>query len=115
MAEAAGARAWSSWLLRGLYALLLLSALALATLVAGDIVYALKSGSEEHRDYPIFDLAWPVFLVSLPLTLLAGVGALVSGRLRGSVALTRYGAWSLGYCAFAVLFMALLHPDFLSF
>jgi hypothetical protein len=102
-------------LVRGLYALLLLSALSLGALVVGDIVNALTSGSGEHRDYPIFDLAWPVFLVSGSLTLVAGVGALVSGRLRGSAALTRYGAWALGYCAFAVLLVALLHPDFLSF
>jgi hypothetical protein len=94
---------------------LLLSALALATLVAGDIVEFLGSGSGEHRDYPIFDLAWPVFLVSGSLTLVAGVGALISGRLRGSAPLTRYGGWAMGYCAFALLLMALLHPEFLSF
>jgi hypothetical protein len=77
-------------------------------------------GCNSNREGPvilvgIFDLAWPVFLVSGSLTLVAGVGALVSGRLRGRAALTRYGGWALGCCAFAVLVVALLHPDFLSF
>jgi hypothetical protein len=93
--------------LRALYAILAFSAVALATLIAGDVIYALQAGAEAHEDYPLFDLAWPVFLVTAGFTLMAGIAAFVGGKIRGMPALTRYGVWALGYCVLAVVAVTL--------
>lgn len=88
-----------------LYALPVLSALALATLLVGDILSAIETdehdGSDLHHIF-VFDLAWPVFLVSTALTVLMGAVALAAGRLRRDRRLLRLGAWSLGWFAVAV-------------
>lgn len=104
-------RARSPRSLQALYAALLLSALALATLVLGDIVYAFESSEDadghEHGFYaPIFDLAWIVFLPTFLVTLIAGALLLVVGQLRGSGVLKRFGARALIYCTLAVLVVA---------
>ena len=103
----------SPWWIRGLYAVLFLSALALATLLVGEIVYAFESDRDEHETHghgfygPIFDLAWLVFLPSALITLISGVGTLLVGGLRGAAAATRYGLSALGYCLVAVLVIVL--------
>jgi uncharacterized membrane protein YhaH (DUF805 family) len=106
--RAATRRGRLSWWIRGLYAVLFLSVLALATLLVGEIVYAFESDRDEHDTHshgfygPIFDLAWLVFLPSALITLIAGVGTLVVGGLRRAEATIRYGRWALGYCLVAV-------------
>ena len=97
------------WSLRVLYAMLLVSAVALLILVAGEIIKALESDEGElHEEgelhhFFLFDLAWPVFLLSGLLTLAAGVVALPLGAVRNSPSTLRYGAWALGYCVVAVV------------
>jgi hypothetical protein len=92
---------------------LFLSALALATLLVGEIVYAFESDREEHETHshgfygPIFDLAWFVFLPSTLITLIAGIGMLVVGGLRRAKDMIRYGSWALGYCLVAVMVIVL--------
>ena len=94
----------SSWTLRTLYAVLVLSALALATLFVGDILSAFEDADEheEHDHFFVFDLAWPVFVVSFLVTLVAGLAALVVGRVRRSVRSRTFAARALVYCVLAV-------------
>jgi hypothetical protein len=93
-----------SWTLRSLYAVLAVSALALATLFLGDILAAFEDAEEheKHDHFFLFDLAWPVFLVSFLVTLIAGLGALVVGRVRSSRPARTFGVRAVPYCAFAV-------------
>lgn len=99
----------TAWWLRALYALPAVSALALVTLLVGDLIAALEAGA--HPDEAdeglhhlfIFDLAWPIFLVGSLATLVAGLGALVASRFRRGVGLGRYAIWALGYAAVAVV------------
>jgi hypothetical protein len=104
------------WWLQALYAVLAVSALALATLVVGEIVDAFESNSVEdgtqhphhHASYDrIFDAAWVVFVPSFLIALIAGATGLVAGKLRGSRALTAYGARALAYCGSAVVIVVL--------
>jgi hypothetical protein len=89
--------------------LLVVSALALITLLIGDVIAAMEAGA--HADETdeglhhlfVFDLAWPIFLAGSVLTLAAGVGALLVGWLRRDRQATRFAAWSLGYIAVAVV------------
>jgi hypothetical protein len=87
------------WLLRVLYAILIVSAAALVTLLLGDVVPA---SNESLRHLFVFDLAWPVFLIGSLATLVAGAGALIAGWLRRSPGLKRYAMWALGYAVIAV-------------
>jgi hypothetical protein len=112
MSEIAGTaaeRARTPRWLRALYAVVLLSALSLATLLVGEVVYAFESEEHEHSRHEhgfygaIFDAAWVVFLPTVLFSLVAGLAALVGGALARAAAVTRFGAWALGYCALAVL------------
>jgi hypothetical protein len=97
-----------------LYGLVLLSALALATLVIGEVVYAFESDDHEHETHdhgfygPIFDAAWFVFLPTAAMTLVAGAVALVVGVGRRQVGLAKYGGCALGYVAVSVLVVTLV-------
>jgi hypothetical protein len=93
-----------SWALRTLYAILLVSALALITLFVSDILAAFESAAEheEHDHFFLFDLAWPVFLVSFLITLVAGACAFIVGQVRRSVRLRTFGSLAVGYCVLAV-------------
>lgn len=99
------------WSLRVLNAMLLVSAVALLILVAGEVVEALESEDGELHEsedgglhhFFLFDLAWPVFLLSGLLALATGVVALVLGAVRHSPPTLRYGEWALGYCTLAVV------------
>ena len=93
-----------SWPVRLLYAVLIVSALALATLFVGDILAAFEDAEEheEHDHFFLFDLAWPVFVVSFLVTLVAGLAALVVGRVRRSVRVRTFAGRALAYCALAV-------------
>ena len=51
----------------------------------------------------IFDIAWPVFVLSGLLALTTGVGGLAGGAMRRSPRAVRYGVWAVGYCALAVV------------
>jgi hypothetical protein len=93
-----------------LYAVLLLSAVALATLVVGDIIHSFESPHDEEHEHDnvLLDLAWPVFLLGTLITLVSGVVTMVAGRLRRRAALTRYSVRALGYCVLAVLVVVLV-------
>ena len=107
IAEAEPGRARSSWWLRLLYAVLVVSALALVTLIAGDIVSGLESEHGELHHLFVFDLAWPVFVLSGLLVLSTGIAAVAYAAVRRGRAAMRYGAWALGYCILAVFAVAL--------
>jgi uncharacterized BrkB/YihY/UPF0761 family membrane protein len=93
-----------SWTLRTLYAVLILSALALVTLFVGDILAAFEDAEEheEHDHFFLFDLAWPVFVVSFLATIVAAVVAYVVGRARRSARLRTFGARAAAYCVVAI-------------
>ena len=98
------------WWVTVLYAVLVLAAASLAMLLLGDLIATLESGGEHAEDGGgelhhlfIFDLAWPVFLVTSTVTLLGGLAAGVISRVRRTAYLTRYAAWALGYSALAVV------------
>jgi hypothetical protein len=101
------------WWLQVFYALLAISALALATLVVGEIVNAFESNGDEadthhHPWYDrIFDAAWFIFIPSFLIALVAGAAGLVVGKLRGMHALTAYGMRALAYCGSAVVIVVL--------
>ena len=94
------------WLL---YAVPVISAVALLTLLAGDMIAALEAG--EHAEAAdeglhhlfIFDLAWPVFLVATLASLALGIGSLLVSR--GRPALRRFALVDLAYVAVAVAFL----------
>jgi hypothetical protein len=89
--------------LRAMYAILLLAALSFALLVLQDILNAVEpEGGELHHLF-VFDLAWPVFLIVGLASLIAGVAALVVGRLRSDARLTRYGVWAVAFLVAAVV------------
>jgi hypothetical protein len=93
-----------SWALRTLYAILLVSALALITLFISDILATFENAAEheEHDHFFLFDVAWPVFLVSFLLTVVAGVCAFVVGQVRRSFHVRRFGTLAVAYCVLAV-------------
>jgi hypothetical protein len=99
-----------AWWLQSLYAVLLLSAVALVTLVIGEIYYAFEEQQTGSRDPglwgPIFDLAWFVFVPTLLASLVAGVAAWVAGWALRRPALTRYAIRAIGFCSFAIAIMA---------
>jgi hypothetical protein len=92
--------------LRCLYAVVVVSAVALATLLLGEVVYSFEEhehGQHEHGFYgPIFDAAWVVFVPTALFALVAGLVAVIVGTLRRSAALIRFGSWALGYLAVAI-------------
>jgi ABC-type Fe3+ transport system permease subunit len=94
------------WWLQSLYALLLLSVVALVTLLVGEIYYAFEDAHTGQHDHgvwgPIFDLAWFVFVPTLLASLVAGLIALVVGWALHRASLTRYGIRAIGYCSFAI-------------
>jgi hypothetical protein len=86
-----------------MYAVLLLAALSLVLLVLQDVLTAVEpEGGELHHLF-VFDLAWPVFLIAGLGSLIAAVAALVVGRLRSDVRLTRYGVWAVAFLVVALL------------
>lgn len=97
------------WWLMLLYALPVLSAFALATLLVGDALAAYETDEDHGADLHhlfVFDLAWPFFLASTALTLLAGIGSLIAGMLGREPRLRRYGAIGLTWCAVAIATVA---------
>jgi hypothetical protein len=97
--------------LTALYVLPVLTLVALATLFAQDVVSEIEERRGEHGELHhlfVFDLAWPVFLVSALLTFSTGLVALVAGRIRRRARLARYGTWALGAVALAVVAVALV-------
>lgn len=92
--------------LRCLYAVLVVSAVALATLLVAEVVYSFEEhedGEHEHGFYgPIFDAAWVVFVPTTLFTLVAGLVAVIAGMFRRSAAVIRFGSWALGYVAVAI-------------
>lgn len=94
------------WLL---YAVPILSAIALVLMLIQDVLVSLEAG--EHSDEAgeglhhlfIFDLAWPVFLAATLGALILGVGALSVSR--GRPALRRFALVDLAYVAVAVAFL----------
>jgi membrane-bound ClpP family serine protease len=94
------------WWLQSLYALLLLSAVALVTLLIGEVYYAFEHahpGAHDHGIWgAIFDLAWFVFVPTLLASLVAGLISLLVGWVLHRATLTRYGIRAIGYCSFAI-------------
>ena len=89
-----------------MYAVLIVSSLAFAVLILGDVIAAFESVEhDEHgvHDAKIFDLAWPVFVLSFLVTLSAGIAALIAGKLRRNAPSIRYSVWALGFCALAAV------------
>jgi len=103
MNEASSQRVRSPRWLQAMYAVLLLAALSLVILVLQDVLTAVEpEGGELHHLF-VFDLAWPLFLIAALATLIAGVAALLIGRLRSDNRLTRYGVWAVAFLVVAVL------------
>lgn len=104
----------SPWWLRACYAVLVISALALVTLVIGDVVYAFESEKDEHETHshgfygPIFDLAWIVFAPTFLITIVTGIGALAAGLIRSRPTLRRYGGVALAYGGAAIVLVLLV-------
>jgi uncharacterized membrane protein YhaH (DUF805 family) len=98
--------------LRCLYAVVVLSAVALATLLVGEVVYSFEEhehGEHDHGFYgPIFDAAWVVFLPTALFALLAGLVALAVGVVRRSARVTRFGLSALAYVAVAAAVVVLV-------
>ena len=107
------ARSSSEWWLTALYAVLAISALALATLLIGDVIAAIESGDHPGDDEGglhhlfIFDLAYPVFLIGSMATLVAGIGTLVASVVRQSAPLRRYATIALAFALVATAVLAL--------
>jgi hypothetical protein len=99
-----------AWWLQSLYAVLLLSAVALVTLVVGEIYYSLgeqQTGAQDHGVWgPIFDLAWFVFVPTLLASVVGGLVASIVGWALQRPALTRYAVRAIGFCAFAIAIVA---------
>lgn len=97
------ARGW----LRLPYGVLGISALAFALMLLQDLLWLIEedSGGELHH-LVIFDLAWPVFVVSWLLTLVGGVVALVAWVFARRPAGARYALWALGFCAASAVVVA---------
>ena len=96
--------------LRALYLLPVLTVVSLVTLFAQDVVSEIEERRGEHGELHhlvVFDLAWPVFLVSALLTLCTGLVGLGFGRFRHRPGATRYGAWALGSVVLAVVAVVL--------
>jgi hypothetical protein len=91
-----------SLLLKTLYVVLVIAAVSLAVMFLQDIVAAVEGEGGELHHLFVFDLAWPVFLVTGLASAVAGLAALIMGRLRADVRLTRYGLWAVGFALFAV-------------
>ena len=107
--DSASARSSTPAWLWILYAVLVLSAVALAVILLGDLIAAIETG--DHPDAAadeglhhlfIFDLAYPVFLVGSLVTLLAGIGALIVSVVRRVPGLRRFAVLALGFGAVAV-------------
>jgi hypothetical protein len=90
------------WWLQALYAVLVASALALVTVVAGEIYFAVESPDEHGRFASIVDLAWLVFLPTTLATLLGAMVGSIGGRLGHSAPLTRYSVRATAYLALAI-------------
>jgi hypothetical protein len=100
-----------AWWLQSLNALLLLSAVALVTLLAGEAYYAFEErqqpGAPDLGAFaPLFDLAWFVFVPTLVASLLAGLVAVIVGSLLHRRALSRYGTRAIAFSALAVAAVA---------
>jgi hypothetical protein len=89
-------------LLKALYVVLVIAAVSLAVMFVQDLVAALEGEGGEIHHLFVFDLAWPVFLVSGLASTVAGLAALIMGRLRADVRLTRYGLWAVGFAVLAI-------------
>jgi hypothetical protein len=89
-------------LLKILYVVLVIAAVSLAVMLLQDIVAALEGEGGELHHLFVFDLAWPVFLVAALASAVAGVAALITGRLRADARFTRYGLWAVGFVVFAI-------------
>lgn len=113
LAEVAPDRRPLPWWLQALYAVLLASALALVTLIAGEVYYAFE-GADAHLAHdhgvfgPLFDLAWIVFLPTTFATLLGALVALALGRIKHSASLTRYASRATTYLALAIGVLAVV-------
>jgi hypothetical protein len=100
--------------LQSLYALLVLAAVALLTLLAGEIYYAFEDehavGEEQGHGVlgSIFDLAWLVFVPTFLTSLLAGISALIAGWAKHTPTLMRYGIRATVFCAFALAVVAVV-------
>lgn len=92
--------------LKGLYAVGALSALAIALMLLKDLIQAVEGHEGELHDLPIFDIAWPVFVLSWLFTLIAGVVMSVVGAVRRTRPVLRFSAWALGYCLVSALIVA---------
>jgi hypothetical protein len=93
--------------LHALYVVLLLAAVALVTLLVGDVYHVLaderSSGEQSHGVAgTIFDLAWLVFVPTFLTSLVCAIFALVVGGALHRLNLTRYGMRALAFCAFSV-------------
>jgi hypothetical protein len=100
-----------AWWLQSLNALLLLSAVALVTLLIGEAYYALEEQRQPGAPDagalgPIFDLAWFVFVPTLVASLVAGLVAVIVGSLLHRRALSRYGTRAVAFSALAVAVVA---------
>jgi hypothetical protein len=115
MAEVAGVdvpRPATRWALRTLYGVLIVTAVSLAVLVTGDVVYSFEDpethDEHDHGFYgPIFDSAWVVFLPAAIVTFVSGAVAVALGWLRDSMPVKRYGVRALGVVALSAAVIVL--------
>ena len=105
------ARRRPTWLTL-LYGIVVLSALALGLMLLQELIEVLEGGGElGHEqglhDLAVFNVAWPVFVLTWLFTLAAGLVMLIMGAVRRSKPFLRYSAWALGFCVPSAVVVAL--------
>jgi hypothetical protein len=95
-------------LLKLLYGVLLLSALALGLMLLKELIEVFEDGGEPgHKeglhDLAIFEIAWPIFALSWLFTVVAGVVTLIVGAVRRTRPVLRYSAWALSFCSLSAV------------
>ena len=97
-----GLRERSPIWLKALYGIVLLSAVALGLMLLQELIQVLEGNDPSHAEglhhLAIFDIAWPVFVLSWLFTLLGGVATLVVGTVWHRRPALRYSVWALGFC-----------------
>jgi uncharacterized membrane protein YhaH (DUF805 family) len=105
------ARRRPAWLTL-LYGIGVLSALALGLMVLQELIEVLEAGGEPGHeqglhDLAVFNVAWPVFVLSWLFTLAAGLVMLIMGAIRRAKPFLRYSAWALGFCVLSAAVVAI--------
>jgi hypothetical protein len=86
-----------------MYTVLLVAVLSLVLLLLQDVLTVVESEGGELHHLFVFDMAWPLFLVTGLVSLVAGLVSLLIGLLRADAGLTRFGLLAVAFLLGAVL------------